>query len=110
MKLEALENTANILHGAMDDSAKLIQLHLNLARAEGRKVINLTTKILLAGFLLAVGLIPPTLMLVIGLRDWLHESTELKVWQCELIVGGSTLAAFLLLAYFARLYLLKEEE
>lgn len=108
--MEPLDNTIAILNSAIADASKLLNLHVELLRAEIKKNAGFTKKIAIFAFLMILGLIPAFVLLAFGLSDVLQATTQLQEWQCKLIVSGVCFAGCMVLAYNARSQLIQLQD
>lgn len=108
--VNTMDNTIEVLHGTVDDTLKLLNLHMDLIHAEAKRLGTLTKKIALYAFLLAIGAIPGFLMLMLGFTHWLQVETQMPDWQCELIVAGACILACVVMISVARAQILKLKE
>lgn len=108
--MEPLDETIAILNSAIADAGKLLNLHVELLRAEMKKNAGFTKKIAILAFLMILGLIPALILLAFGLSDFLHTTTQLQDWQCKLIVSALCFGGCMFLAYNARSQLIQLQD
>ncbi|MCX6126424.1 MAG: phage holin family protein [Proteobacteria bacterium] len=104
--MESMDDTIAMVHGAIGDINKLMNLHVELVKAESKKISFTIRRVFAIGILLVISIIPTSVVFLIALADWLHVSTTLTVWQAQLLVAAVCLAACFILAYQARSKLL----
>lgn len=100
--MEQMDDTIAVLNGAIADASKLLNLHLELLRAEAKKNAGYTKRIAILAFLMILGLIPALILLALGVSDLLHSSTQMTDWQCKIIVSFVCFGGCTVLAYYAR--------
>lgn len=108
--MEPLDDTIAILNGAIADAGKLLNLHVELLRAEMKKNAGFTKKIAIFAFLMILGLIPAFILLALSMSDFLQAHTQLQEWQCKLIVSLTCFAGCIVLAYNARSQLIQLQD
>ena len=108
--MEPLDETIAILNSAIADAGKLLNLHVELLRAEMKKNAGFTKKIAIFAFLMILGLIPAIILLAFGFADFLHSTTQLQEWMCKLIVSAVLFAGCMVLAYNARSQLIQLQD
>lgn len=109
--MEPSENdTIAILNSALGDASKLLNLHVELLRAEAKKGAVFTKRIAILGFLLILGLIPTLVLFAFGLSDLLRATTQMQEWQCKLVVAAICFSCCATLAYNARSQLLQLQD
>ena len=101
-----MDETVAILHGAIGDVSKLMNLHVELVKAESKKISSTIRRVFAIGILLVVSIIPTSVVLLLAVADSLHAGTTVPLWQAQLLVAGVCLAGCLALAFQARSKLL----
>ena len=105
--MDSIDETIAIINGAIGDLGKLANLHLDLVRAESKKISSTIRRVFVIGLLLVVSVIPTSVVFLLALSNWLQASMTLEMWQAQMTVAVASLALCLTLAYVARSNLLK---
>ncbi len=104
--MDSIDESIAILNGAIGDVGKLANLHIELVRAESKKISSTIRRVFVIGLLLVISVIPTSVVFLLAVADWLQTSMSLKIWQAQMMVAGVCLILCLTLAYLARSNLL----